>query len=207
MTTTALTIEVLRGAQVLPQLEAVAALRMTVFAQWPYLYQGDAGYERDYLAAYAASPGSVFVLARTPAGEVVGASTGLPLVDDGPGFAAPFAAAGIDPASVFYFGESVLLPAWRGQGLGHAFFDARERHAQALGGFALTAFAAVERADDDPRRPSGHRDHAMFWAGRGYTRQPGLVMQLAWQEVGHASIDHRLTFWTRPLPGAGHPEP
>ena len=54
MTTTALTIEVLRGAQVLPQLEAVAALRMTVFAQWPYLYQGDAGYERDYLAAYAA---------------------------------------------------------------------------------------------------------------------------------------------------------
>ena len=159
------------------------------------------------IARINSAHGQPVAIDQLPAGDVVGASTGLPLVDDGPGFAAPFAAAGIDPASVFYFGESVLLPAWRGQGLGHAFFDARERHAQALGGFALTAFAAVERADDDPRRPSGHRDHAMFWAGRGYTRQPGLVMQLAWQEVGHASVDHRLTFWTRPLPGAGHPEP
>lgn len=66
MTTTTLTLDVLRGSQVLPQLDAVAALRMAVFAQWPYLYAGDAGYERDYLAAYAVSPGSVFVLARTP---------------------------------------------------------------------------------------------------------------------------------------------
>lgn len=206
MTTTALTIDVLRGAQVLPQLEAVAALRMAVFAGWPYLYEGDAAYERDYLAAYAASPGSVFVLARTPAGVVVGASTGLPLVDDGPGFAAPFAAAGIDPAGVFYFGESVLLPAWRGQGVGHAFFDAREAHARRLGGFALTAFCAVDRRADDPRRPPGHRDNDRFWAGRGYARQPGMTLQLHWEEVGRGNLGHDLTFWTRPLPAGGTAE-
>jgi len=55
------------------------------------------------------------------------------LVDDGPVFAAPFAAVGIDPAGVFYLSESVLLPAWRGQGVGHAFFDAREAHARQRG--------------------------------------------------------------------------
>ena len=203
MTTTALTIDVLRGPQVLPQLDAVAALRMAVFAQWPYLYVGDAGYERDYLAAYAASPGSVFVLARTPAGEVVGASTGLPLLDDGPAFAAPFAAAGIDPAGVFYFGESVLLPAWRGQGVGHAFFDARQAHARTLGGFAMTAFCAVDRRADDPRRPPGYRDNDLFWAKRGYVRQPGMTLQLQWEELGQGNLRHDLTFWTRALePGA-----
>lgn len=206
VTPAALEVHRFTGPAVHPYLDDLARLRMTVFRDWPYLYEGDPSYERDYLAAYAASPRSVFVLALDN-GHVVGAATGIPLAEDAPAFRYPFLEHGIDIASVFYFGESVLLPAWRGQGLGHAFFDARERHAQALGGFALTAFAAVERADDDPRRPPGHRDHAVFWAGRGYTRQPGLVMQLAWQEVGHASVDHRLTFWTRPLPGAGHPEP
>src|SRR5690606_23892669 len=52
----------------------VAALRIRVFADWPYLYAGDLDYEQDYLAAYAASPRAVFVLALD--GErVVGAST------------------------------------------------------------------------------------------------------------------------------------
>lgn len=199
MTTTALTIDVLRGAQVLPQLEAVAALRMTVFAQWPYLYQGDAGYERDYLAAYAASPGSVFVLARTPAGEVVGASTGLPLVDDGPGFAAPFAAAGIDPASVFYFGESVLLPAWRGRGLGHAFFDAREAHARALGR-THCAFCSVKRPDDHPMRPEAFRTNDEFWRKRGYAPLPGAVAEFSWRDLGDTEETRKpLQFWIRAL--------
>ena len=201
-TTTAPVVQVLRGAQILPCLDAVAALRIAVFADWPYLYAGDRAYERQYLAAYARSARSVFVLASDGQGQVVGASTGLPLVDDDVAFQAPFLAAGIDPASVFYFGESVLLPAWRGQGLGHAFFDARERHARALGGFALTAFAAVDRADDDPRRPPGHRDNAVFWGKRGYARQAGLRMQLDWQEPGLGNCQHQLTFWTRALDAA-----
>lgn len=197
--TTAAVVEVLRGQQVLPHLDAVAALRMAVFAHWPYLYQGNAGHEHEYLAAYAQSPGSVFVLARAADGQVVGASTGLPLADDGPAFAAPFVQAGIDPATVFYFGESVLLPAWRGQGIGHAFFDAREQHARTLGGFALTAFCAVDRHPGDPRRPAGHRDNDRFWRKRGYARQPAMRMQLAWEEAGQGRLEHSLTFWTRAL--------
>lgn len=180
----------------------VAALRIRVFADWPYLYAGDLDYEQDYLAAYAASPRAVFVLALD--GErVVGASTGLPLVDEAAAFQAPFLDRGLDPAPVFYFGESVLLPEYRGRGVGHAFFDAREAHARALDGFTTTAFAAVDRDPDDPRRPAGHRDNEAFWRGRGYVRQPGLTMALDWDEVGVGPTTHALTFWTRPLEPAG----
>lgn len=127
-------IDTLCGAAIAPQLDAVARLRIAVFAQWPYLYAGDVGYERDYLRVYADSPRSMLVLAR--AGErIVGASTGLPMEDEATAFRAPFEAAGIDPATVFYCGESVLLPEHRGQGIGHAFFDAREAHARRLDGF------------------------------------------------------------------------
>jgi GNAT superfamily N-acetyltransferase len=211
------------GSEVLPYLDAVAALRIAVFRDWPYLYDGDTAYEREYLAAYAASPDSVFVLA-TAGDAVIGASTGLPLADDSAEFRAPFDAAGLDATRVFYFGESVLLPQWRGRGLGHAFFDHREAHARALGRFDTTAFCAVDRTPDDPRRPPGHRDNDPFWIKRGYVRQPQLRMHLHWRErdagdsmpgeavlgeavlgeavIGEAVIGeaaHTLTFWTRTL--------
>jgi len=138
------------------------------------------------------------VLAR--AGDVVvGATTGIPLAEDGAEFQAPFLARGIDVSSVFYCGESVLLPAYRGRGIGHAFFDAREAHARALGGFEWTAFAAVDRDAGDPRRPPGHRGNELFWAKRGYVRRPGMSMHLHWNEAGIGDIDHPLTFWLRPL--------
>lgn len=194
----AISLQSLSGAALLPHLDDVARLRIAVFRDWPYLYEGDVGYEREYLAAYAQSADSVVVLARD-GDQVIGASTGIPLAQDSAEFQAPFLARGIDVAKVFYCGESVLLPAWRGRGIGHAFFDAREAHARRLGGFDWTAFAAVDRDTADPRRPSGHRGNDAFWTKRGYVRQPGMIMHLRWNEVGIGDVTHPLTFWLRPL--------
>ncbi|UWX03587.1 GNAT family N-acetyltransferase [Pseudoxanthomonas sp. NC8] len=188
------------GTAIEPWLDDVARLRIAVFRDWPYLYEGDAAYERDYLSAYARSPDSVFVLA-IDGDRVVGASTGLPLADDAPAFAEPFRASGPPVEQVFYFGESVLLPEYRGLGVGHAFFDRREAHARALGGFRWTAFCAVDREEDDPRRPAGHRPNDAFWHGRGYARQPGMTMQLPWNERGRGEVGHALTFWLRDWSG------
>jgi GNAT superfamily N-acetyltransferase len=187
-----------------PYFDDVARLRIAVFRDFPYLYDGDAGYEREYLATYATAEDSVFVLAFD-GDRVIGASTGLPLACEPEQVRAPWQAAGIDPASVFYFGESVLLPAYRGQGLGHRFFDAREQHAAALGRFERTSFCAVERAPDDPRRPVDHRPLDAFWTARGYVRHDELACVMHWKEVGaEAETPHRLVFWSRPLAaGAG----
>ncbi|MCX7032787.1 MAG: GNAT family N-acetyltransferase [Arenimonas sp.] len=187
------------GALPGPWLDDVARLRIAVFRDWPYLYDGDLAYEREYLSAYAASADSVFVLAFDGQ-RVVGAATGLPLADDTDEFQRPWRDAGRAVDEVFYFGESVLLPAYRGQGIGHAFFDEREAHARALGRFARTAFCAVDRDDGDPRRPAGHRGNEAFWTRRGYVRQPGLTVRLAWHELGEAAPSEKpLTFWARPI--------
>lgn len=186
------------GPGIGPWLDDVARLRVAVFRDWPYLYEGDLAYEREYLAAYARSPDSVFVLAFD-GDRVVGASTGLPLADDTAEFQAPFLAAGRPVDDVFYFGESVLLPEYRGHGLGHRFFDEREAHAAALGRFRWTAFCAVDRDPADARRPAGHRGNEAFWTKRGYVRQPGMTVRLAWREIGEQTPSEKpLTFWLRP---------
>ena len=153
------------GSQLGPWLDDVARLRIAVFRDWPYLYDGHFAYEREYLAAYAKSADSVVVLAFD-GDRVVGASTGLPLADDTDEFQRPWRMAGRSVDEVFYFGESMLLPEYRGQGIGHAFFDVREAHARELGRFACTAFCAVDRDVQDSRRPAGHRGNEGFWTKR-----------------------------------------
>jgi GNAT superfamily N-acetyltransferase len=194
---------VVRGAEVEPFLPDLARLRICVFREWPYLYAGNEAYERAYLEVYARSPDSVFVLAMHE-GRIVGASSGLPLADDAEAFRAPFDAAGFEIARVFYFGESVVLPEFRGRGLGHAFFDAREAHAASLGRFDWTAFCAVDRDASDPRRPPDYRGNEALWGKRGYVRRVDLRCALGWPEAeGGPDVAHTLTFRLRPISRTG----
>jgi GNAT superfamily N-acetyltransferase len=180
-------------------LPALARLRITVFRDYPYLYDGSLDYEQHYLERFAASEGSVIVVAED-AGEVVGASTGAPLVGHADEFAAPFRAKGLDLERIFYFGESVLLPSHRGRGIGHAFFDHRETHARTRGGFTHTAFCAVVRPQDHPLKPSGYEPLDAFWGKRGYAKVPGLITGFTWKDIDKAEPDEKpMQFWMRAL--------
>ncbi|MFO1166322.1 MAG: GNAT family N-acetyltransferase, partial [Paracoccus sp. (in: a-proteobacteria)] len=122
---------ILTGDAVAGALDDLARLRIAVFRDWPYLYDGDVDYERDYLTAYQ-SPGAVVVAAYDGA-RMVGAATGAPMEHHAGDFAAAFAARAEPLDQIYYCAESVLLPEYRGHGLGHAFFDGREAQARALG--------------------------------------------------------------------------
>ena len=125
-------VEVLTGAALDAALDEVARLRIAVFRDWPYLYDGDLDYERAYLQTYRDSPGAVLVGAFD-GDRLVGAATGTPMEDHADDFAAAFAGSGYELATIFYCAESVLLPDYRGRGVGHRFFDLREAHARAMG--------------------------------------------------------------------------
>ena len=193
------------GAALLPLLPALARLRITVFREWPYLYDGSKGYETGYMHSYADSPHAAVVVAFA-GDEPVGAATCLPLMDESENVKAPFLARGLDPARVFYFGESVLLPGLRGRGLGVRFFEGREAHARAVSNADFACFCAVERAPDDPRRPADYVPLDRFWRNRGYQPMPEFACTMRWREVGRAEeISHRLNFWGRALRDAPLP--
>lgn len=194
-----LVVKPLTGAALVDALPQLAELRMVVFRDWPYLYDGTLAYERDYLAKFAAAKGAVCIAAYD-GNRMVGASTAGPLAETDPEFIAPFQAAGYDTARVFYCGESVLLASHRGYGLGHAFFDGREAHALHLGGFKLSSFCRVVRPDDHPLKPADYRPLDGFWRKRGYAPAPGIVASYAWKDIDQPTeTEHPMQFWTKAL--------
>lgn len=188
---------VLTGEALAAALPDVARLRMSVFRDWPYLYDGDLDYEEDYLKAYQ-SPGAV-VVAALDGDRIVGAATGAPMADHAADFASAFAGRPEPLSQIFYCAESVLFPEYRGHGIGHAFFDAREAHARALG-LRWSAFCSVIRPADHPARPAEYRPLDGFWQKRGYQPLPGVTASFAWKDIGEArETEKRLQFWMRSL--------
>jgi GNAT superfamily N-acetyltransferase len=184
------------GRGITPYLGDAARLRISVFREYPYLYDGDATAEQEYLTSYTSCARGVFVLALD-GDRVVGVSTGLPLADADESFQAPFAAHGESPQDWFYFGESVLDPAYRGQGIGHRFFDEREGHAHELG-FRRACFCSVIRAEDHPLKPAAYRPHDVFWAKRGYARRANFKARFSWKQIDTpGEVENELVFWTR----------
>ncbi|WP_313804806.1 GNAT family N-acetyltransferase [Sphingobium sp.] len=179
-------------------LRELATLRMTVFRAWPYLYDGSLDYEADYLAEFLNDDAAMLVVARL--GEIpVGMATASPMATQSDIVRAPFLAAGIDVGRLFYFGESVLLPAFRGLGLGHRFFDEREAEARRAGANRAT-FCAVQRDEDHPSKPEKARDLKPFWRKRGYHPSAQFDTTMMWQEVGEPhEREHRMRFWMKPL--------
>jgi GNAT superfamily N-acetyltransferase len=191
-------VEPVSGSALAAYVPALAALRIEVFREFPYLYDGTLDYEARYLQQYLKSQRSLIVIARA-GDEVVGASTAMPLLEQLEPVVPTFKAAGIDPAGVYYFGESVLRASYRGRGIGHAFFAGREARALELG-FSSTAFCAVERPSNHPRRPADYVPHDAFWSKRGYRKHPDLRTEFAWRDLDESvETPKPMLFWRKVL--------
>ncbi|WP_299152380.1 GNAT family N-acetyltransferase [uncultured Tateyamaria sp.] len=191
-------IETLTGAALTEALDDVARLRIAVFRDWPYLYDGDYDYERRYLQIYEQSNRAI-VIAVFDGDWLVGAATAAPLAEHADDFFEAFAGTTINIDKTFYCGESVLLPRYRGRGIGRQFYDLREDYARGMG-YEHMCFAAVMRASDHPLRPAAYRSLDGFWEGRGYRRLPGVVAHFPWKDVDQAVETNKpLQFWFRDL--------
>ena len=194
-----LTFQRLSGPALNQYIDELAQLRMQVFRDFPYLYDGDLAYEARYLKTYIEAPDSVIVLAFDD-DKVVGASTGVPLRHEMDEVKQPFLDAGLNIDEIFYCGESVLLSEYRGQGAGVAFFNHREAHAESLEGMKYSCFCAVQRPDNHPARPADYQPLDQFWRNRGYEKRSELTTHFSWREVGESEESLKpMTFWMKPL--------
>ncbi len=179
----------------------IARLRIHVFREFPYLYDGSLEYETKYLQTYLDNPHSFVALAiieeSNGTERIIGASTGIPLNDEIEEIRDTFISHGLSLEEFFYFGESVLELPYRGKGIGKAFFQAREEYARGLG-FQKTCFCAVIRPTHHPLRPKDYRPLDPFWTKLGYKRHPELTTKFSWKDIDKETEDKKeLVFWIK----------
>ncbi len=194
-----LSIQTLYGEQLKPYLSELAGLRIRVFKEYPYLYDGTIEYEEKYLETYINSTKSIAIVVLDGK-RIVGVSTGLPITDETAEFVQPFLKAGINPDSVYYCGESILMPEYRGQGIYSVFINGREEHARKLGGYKTICFCAVSRPVDHPLRPKDYVPLDDIWKKYGYKKRPDLYTTYRWKDINEQQeSDKKMVFWIKEL--------
>lgn len=187
----------LKGSEIKQYKNEIAKLRIEIFRDFPYLYEGDLAYEEKYLKVYENSPSSIMVLAMDD-NTVIGATTALPLSDENDYVKEPFLKLGMPIEKIFYFGESVLKKEYRGLGIGKKFFQFREEHAMSFKQYTITCFCAVERSPNHPSKPKSYSPLDSFWSGIGYTPEPKLVSSFSWKDIGdQAETEKPMNYWKK----------
>ncbi len=187
------------GKEVEKLIPILAPLRIAIFKDFPYLYDGTLAYEMEYLEYYTLAKRAALVVALdhdTP----VGAATCIALSEAFPEVIAPFQEKNYPINQFCYFGESVLMKEYRGLGIGNLFFEHREAFAKQFNEFTDCVFCAVVRPEDHPLRPKNYQDLSGFWKKRGYLPEAGLTAEMSWKDENEAEESLKLMqFWRKTI--------
>ena len=114
-------LQVVTGRQFKQHINTVANLRISIFKEYPYLYDGNMASEADYLNSYSVSKNSILIMVKDKE-KIVGAVTGIPLFETDEMFLTPFVKHHFSIHSIFYLGEILLLKKYRGKGIGYKMY-------------------------------------------------------------------------------------
>lgn len=186
------------GPQAAEHIDALSNLRIRVFRDFPYLYDGNLDYEKRYLKTYFSCAES-FVALCYDGNKIVGASTAIPMQNEEKSFREPLERAGWETKKICYFGESILLPEYRGKGIGKLFFEAREKYARKMN-LSRASFCAVIREENHPMRPKNYRSLEDFWRNQGYKIAKGITTTYSWKDLGQVKESAKpMQFWVKNL--------
>lgn len=164
-------IKLLTKEEVTPLLPFVANLRINIFREYPYLYEGNFKEEMDDLEHCAKLPKNALAIAYhedTPVGFLYG----IPLVEFAPHFENSvldlFKEKNLEPESCYYFADIIILPEHRGNNLSKKLFDALEMYAQEQG--YRSASFITESHESHPLKPINYKSLDPLWNSLQYKK-------------------------------------
>jgi hypothetical protein len=200
--------QITRGSEVLDHIDDIAKFRMKYFRDFPYLYDGNLKYEKNYLRGYTQDEKSLLIIIRNLNNDIVGIATAIPLVTSSDILKETellFSANEINPCDFYYCGEVILDYSIRSKGIVSKIFEICEKFAS-TNGFNSVAIATVIRSTDDPRNTSAIMDLDKLWGRMGFLKT-NLTFGYSWPTIQRngESIDsiNQMIFWTKKVNQVG----
>ena len=188
------------GKDIEQYFDDICRIRITVFKEWPYLYEGTVEYEREYLTHYFENDRSLCILIIADK-KVVGISTSMPLAGEHEEFKKPVADFGFDISKIFYYSETCLLKEHRGKGIYRKIFSLREEHVKSFGDdYHKVCFCSVIRPAEHPLKPKDYRPLEETWKRYEFYKVDGLTMTFLWTDIGENKETRKnLSVWMKDL--------
>lgn len=178
----------------------IAALRIEVFREYPFLYAGNAEYEMRYLKDKFLSMEDGIVVAAFDQDNLIGLATGFPLIYETEDLKQVLIRSHRNVADYFCFGESVLKKPYRGLGIGKRFLEIREAHVRKLGRYPYICFYTSVKPPNNPKQPPDYRSPAPLWEKQGFVEHRELVGSVSYQEIGEEKETPKpMVFWIKKL--------
>jgi GNAT superfamily N-acetyltransferase len=188
--------ETYRGAEIVKVADSLYYLAITVFREFPYLYEPET--EENHLERYTKMENS-FALMIYDGDKLAGATTASLLKEEVDMVRTPYEKAGFDPDKTFYFGESMLLPEYRGMGNYKKIMSERIK-AAVESGADKASFISVIRPDNHPLKPTEYMQLKPIWNRYGFFENPHVDMKWTWKDVDKPKADLKsLTAWVKDL--------
>jgi GNAT superfamily N-acetyltransferase len=190
--------KLLQGEQASEVIPDIARLRLSIFREYPYLYDGKSEDEYRYLRLYAETP-DAFVITVSDSELIIGAATGIPLHCEHRELIDPFASSPYPVDKIYYVGELLFMPEYRNQGLGLSLIAMITDQVRSLGNYSYLTCATLLRPDEHPLRPEGYAPIDRFLARTGFSLLPGVTTSFSWKETDGVVRDHQMQFWLKEL--------
>ena len=174
-------IEIFGGEKIKDVIDELGNFRITIFKEYLYLYDGNLDYERKYLSRYGNISDSILLLVRDKEG-ILGAATGIPLVNDEPEFTEPFKDKNLD--EIFYIGELMIRKDNRSKGIGTLLLknmlDLIDKNQ-----FKTVCLYTVDRGNNHPLKPDFYQSPDSLWRKFGFEKHSSHIVYFSWRDLGN----------------------
>jgi GNAT superfamily N-acetyltransferase len=191
-----ITYQLLQGEKIQDFIEEIARLRIEIFREFPYLYDGNYEYETKYLKKFADIDESIVVLALDE-NKVIGAFTSLPMRFEQEGVKQEIPSDWIKNA--FYLSEIVLEKTYRKQGIGRTMFQLMLDRINTLQKYNRILFASIEREENHPFKPKDYTSNDEIWIKQGFQKTP-YRSTISWKEINEVTESSKeLSIWEKEI--------
>lgn len=186
--------QVKKGKEIIPYIDEIARLRIEVFREFPYLYDGNIDYEKKYLAKFGAIDESIVILALENH-KVIGALTGLPIKNESKEITQTLTTNQLENG--FYLSEILLYKNYRQQGIGQALMNQLETFVNKS--FPLFLLATIIREENHPLKPKDYTSLAHFWIKNNYVLT-NQTFSFSWKDVHNETETRKsLALWQKEI--------